>query len=173
MYKRYGHRGDATEEIVNNINYLYLIEKTAVVNKIPTPVKVTRYENGKILLGFFETQSTVDYHGAYNGIPICFDAKETNLSSFPLKNLHQHQVDYMNDFNKIGKGIAFILCHCSKNNTYYYMPIKLINKYWDAALSNLGRKSIPFKELEHYKIPIRDGLPDYLEMVKKEIEGGI
>lgn len=165
MRHYYGHRGDQTENIINNINYVYLIEKQAVVNKIPTPVKVLKFDKGMIS-GFFETQSTVDYHGAANGVPICFDAKETEDASFPLKNLHQHQVDYMNNFTKIGKGISFIVCFSKKRNKYYFIPLDIINKYWNGYISNTGRKSIPFSDLEEYEIPLRDGLPDYLKLMK-------
>ena len=167
MKTYYGHRGDQTEEIVNNMNYVYLLEKTAVVNKIPTPVKVMKMEYGRITSAFFEKQSTVDYHGVYQGLPICFDAKETELKNFPLKNLHQHQVDYMNDYTKIGKGVAFILCYCKSDKNYYYIPLKIINEYWDGYINDTGRKSIPFKELTNYIIPQRDGLPDYLKIIDK------
>lgn len=171
MKQYYGHRGDVTENILNNINYVYLIEKTAVVNKIPTPVKVMKLEYGRITSGFFETQSTVDYHGAYQGIPICFDAKETEATSFPLKNLHQHQVDYMNNFSKIGKGISFIICFSKKHNIYYFLPLNVINKYWEGYIYDTGRKSIPFNDNGIFKIPLRDGLPDYLKIIDKIIGG--
>lgn len=166
-----GHRGDITENILNNIHYVYLLEKKAVINKIPTPVKVMKLEYGRITSAFFETQSTVDYHGAYKGIPICFDAKETEQASFPLKNIHQHQVDYMNDFSKIGQGIAFIICYSKKKNIYFLIPLETINKYWSGYIQDTGRKSIPFSDETIYTIPLRDGLPDYLKIVDKIIGG--
>ena len=55
----------------------------------------------------------------------------------------------------------------TNQNNYYYIPLSVINKYWDAALSETGRKSIPFKELTDYIIPQRDGLPDYLKVIDK------
>ena len=48
------------------------------------------YEDGKkgketrhITLAYFEQKSTVDYIGAVQGIPVCFDAKECNTDTFP------------------------------------------------------------------------------------------
>lgn len=45
-------------------------------------------------------KSTVDYIGVVQGIPVCFDAKETAVDIFPLQNIHEHQVNFMSDFEK-------------------------------------------------------------------------
>ena len=77
---------------------------------MPTPItpinidKQTRH----ITLAYFDQRSTVDYIGAVQGIPVCFDAKECNTDTFPLQNIHEHQVKFMEDFEKQG-GIAFFL----------------------------------------------------------------
>ena len=45
---------------------------------------------------YFRTPSTTDYNGVYNGYYIDFEAKETkNKTSFPLNNIHSHQVEHM------------------------------------------------------------------------------
>ena len=45
---------------------------------------------------YFRTPSTTDYNGVYNGYYIDFEAKETkNKTSFPLNNIHAHQVEHM------------------------------------------------------------------------------
>ena len=50
----------------------------------------------KILDGFFEKKSTLDYSGIYNGKYVEFDAKETNSkTSFPLSNIHEHQINHI------------------------------------------------------------------------------
>jgi recombination protein U len=50
----------------------------------------------------------VDYIGAVQGIPVCFDAKECSKDTFPLANIHPHQVEFMRDFEAQG-GLAFFL----------------------------------------------------------------
>ena len=40
----------------------------------------------------------VDYIGAVQGIPICFDAKESAVDTFPLQNIHEHQVKFNGSF---------------------------------------------------------------------------
>ena len=42
----------------------------------------------------------MDYIGAVQGIPVCFDAKECAADTFPLQNVHQHQVEFMERFEK-------------------------------------------------------------------------
>lgn len=72
-----------------------------------TPInidKATRH----ITLAYFDQKSTVDYIGAIQGIPVCFDAKECHTDTFPLANIHPHQVQFMEDFEKQG-GISFLL----------------------------------------------------------------
>lgn len=158
------NRGEETEILVDYMNDQYKIRKVAVFDKIPTPIKVLRMAYGKITEGYYEKKSTVDYHGVYKGKAICFDAKETERPSLPLSNIHQHQVDYMNDFEYHG-GLAFILAYFKKTQNYYLIPLSMINEYWE-DMNKGGRKSIPEKDIpEELKIPDAYGLPDYLKIV--------
>ena len=73
-----GLRGSAFEELINFTNEIYRRNGLAVVQKIPTPITPVKLDKDKrITLAYFDKQSTVDYMGAAQGIPICFDAKET------------------------------------------------------------------------------------------------
>ena len=70
-----------------------------------TPIKIDQ-QNRHITLAYFDQKSTVDYIGAVQGIPVCFDAKECSAQTFPLANIHPHQVKFMEDFEK-QNGVAF------------------------------------------------------------------
>lgn len=160
-----GHRGDGTENLINVINNIYRLKNIALVTKTPTPIKVLSIKKGKIVNAFFEEKSTVDYTGIVQGYGIAFDAKETNEISFPLKNIHQHQIDYMEDF-KNQKGCSFIICNFKRVDKFFLIPFEVIKKYWEDASCG-GRKSIPIKALdEKYLIPMKDGLPHYIETFK-------
>lgn len=104
-----GLRGSTLEEFINRTNEIYQENGLALIQKIPTPItpinidKQTRH----ITLAYFDQKSTVDYIGAVQGIPVCFDAKECNTDSFPLANIHEHQVAFMENFEKQGWGIFF------------------------------------------------------------------
>ena len=89
-----GLRGSTLEEFINRTNEKYLENGLALIQKVPTPItpinidKATRH----ITLAYFDQKSTVDYIGAVQGIPVCFDAKECNTDTFPLQNIHVHNM---------------------------------------------------------------------------------
>ncbi len=105
-----GLRGSTLEDLINRTNEQYAEKKLALIQKIPTPITPVRMdkENRHITLAYFEQRSTVDYIGAVQGIPVCFDAKECCVDTFPLSNIHPHQVAFMDAFEQQG-GIAFFL----------------------------------------------------------------
>ena len=91
--------------------------------------------------------------------PIAYDAKETVDRIFPLKNVKQHQINFLKKwtassplaeaylviwFKRIYRDP--ILVHC--------VPIIDFLKYLEVN----KRKSIPHEDLENYKRPIRDYL---------------
>ena len=92
-----GLRGSSFEEIINFTNERYRQSGLALFQKIPTPITPVRMdeETRTITLAYFEKQSTVDYIGVAQGIPIAFDAKETAGKSLPLQNIHAHQMAFM------------------------------------------------------------------------------
>ena len=113
-WKSRGLRGSVLEESINITNEKYESDRLALIQKIPTPIKPTKInESGQITLAYFEKKSTVDYIGAVQGIPVCFDAKECSKDKFSLQNVHEHQLKFMNDFEQQG-GISFILVYFIK-----------------------------------------------------------
>lgn len=113
------------------------------MQKIPTPITPVRMDKDhrQITLAYFDKASTVDYIGAVQGIPVCFDAKECNVDTFPLQNVHEHQMDFMEKFERQG-GIAFFLIYYTARNELYYMQYTQIRKFWDRAQSG-GTQECP------------------------------
>ena len=94
----YGNRGMTLEEDINLTNEYYKEENIALIYKKPIPIKVLKINSTKtrILDGFYEKKSTLDYSGIYKEKYIEFDAKETNSkTSFPLTNIHSHQIEHI------------------------------------------------------------------------------
>ena len=79
------------------------------VDKPITPIKIDP-EHRHITLAYFDQKSTVDYIGVVQGIPVCFDAKECATDTYALQNIHEHQVNFMEN-NKKQDGIAFIIIY--------------------------------------------------------------
>ena len=115
-----GLRGSTLEELINRTNEKYLENGLALIQKIPTPITPIKIDKEKrhITLAYFEQKSTVDYIGVVQGIPICFDAKECATETFALQNIHEHQVEFMANFEKQG-GIAFFLIYYRGKNICY------------------------------------------------------
>lgn len=112
-----GLRGSTLEEFINHTNTRYSEMGLALIQKIPTPITPVRIdkEHRHITLAYFDKISTVDYIGAVQGIPVCFDAKECNADTFPLQNVHEHQIHFMEKFEQQG-GISFLLIYFTARN---------------------------------------------------------
>ena len=104
-----GLRGSTLEDFINRTNERYQRQGLALIEKIPTPITPVRMDKDhrQITLAYFDQRSTVDYIGAVQGIPVCFDAKECSMDTFPLHNIHEHQMNFMRDFRKTGWNFLF------------------------------------------------------------------
>ena len=120
--------------MINMTNKVYREKNLAIIQKVPTPITLMKLDKSKgvITLAYFDQKSTIDYIGAAQGIPICFDAKETHQGRLPLQNVHQHQVEFMEDFQKQG-GISFLLVNCKDADECYFLPLKVLKEYWTNA----------------------------------------
>lgn len=127
-----GLRGSTLEELINITNELYREKGLALVQKIPTPITPVKIdkENGNISLAYFEKDSTVDYIGIVQGVPVCFDAKECSVDKFSLRNIHEHQIKFMDDFEK-QNGISFLIVMFTHKNEFYYMRFSELKGYLD------------------------------------------
>ena len=167
-----GLRGSVLEDMINISNEKYLQNNLALIQKIPTPIKPINIDKTTrhITLAYFDQKSTVDYIGAVQGIPVCFDAKECSAQTFPLANIHPHQVKFMEDFEK-QNGVAFFLIFFSQLNLFYYLPFRELLIYW-RRMEEGGRKSFRREELdEKYYLPKKSGfLVPYLEGLKLDLE---
>ena len=118
-----GLRGSTLEDLINRSNDSYREKKLALIQKVPTPITPISIdkESRHITLAYFGQKSTVDYIGAVQGIPVCFDAKECAVDTFPLHNIHPHQIAFMKEFEEQG-GISFIILSYTMKNEVYYLP---------------------------------------------------
>jgi recombination protein U len=104
------------------------------------------------------------------GIPICFDAKECTKDTFPMQNIHEHQVKFMENFEK-QEGISFIILYYSHKDEMYYLPFSYIKKFYDRSKDG-DRKSFRYDEIDKtYKISSKSGVPvHFLEALQKDLD---
>lgn len=170
-WKSRGLRGSTLEDMINHSNEVYREKKLALIQKIPTPITPITIEKSTrhITLAYFDQKSTVDYIGAVQGIPVCFDAKECAVKTFPLQNVHEHQIRFMKEFEEQG-GIAFIILHFTALDEMYYVPFRDLECFWKRMEAG-GRKSFTYEEIDKtYQIRAsRDILVHYLETIQKDL----
>lgn len=167
-----GLRGSVLEEMINYTNQKYRDKKLALIQKIPTPITPVRFDKNSrhITLAYFEKKSTVDYIGAVQGIPVCFDAKECAVDTFPLQNIHPHQVDFMRAYEEQG-GVSFLLVYYSHRQECYYLRFAEMMEYWE-RMQNGGPKNFKYGELnKEYFVPSGGGVSlHYLINMQKDLE---
>ncbi len=167
-----GLRGSGLEELINRTNEKYLENGLALIQKIPTPITPINIDKQSrhITLAYFEKKSTVDYIGVVQGIPVCFDAKECAVDTFSLQNIHEHQVNFMEQFEHQG-GVAFFLIYYTHKDLFYYLPYEMLRFFWDRAAKG-GRKSFRIEELNpDYILPKKHGIfVPYLDILSKDLE---
>jgi len=142
--------GKVLEKRINKVNYEYRKDKLAVIKKEEVPIHVTRR-------GLVATLSTVDYTGAIKvkindqiiGLGIVFDAKETkSKTSFPLSNIHQHQLEFLKLHEEIGSCSFLLIQFTSIHREEAFMvPINFIYKVWENARDG-GKKSIKYDQFD-------------------------
>ena len=163
------NKGMDLETMVNDSNEYYLANDIAVIHKKPIPIQIVHVNypaRNKAVIdeAYYRTPSTTDYNGIYKGVYVDFDCKECNsTTSFPLKNVHPHQVDHLTKIKDHG-GIGFLLVMWWKYNEYYVLPIEKFLPYWENAKTD-GRQSIPYKEFKDIAIPVFEGFRDRKSVV--------
>ena len=169
-----GLRGSTFEEMINLTNERYRANSLAIVHKVATPITPVAIdkESRHITLAYFEKKSTVDYIGAVQGIPICFDAKETKLKNLPVGNTHRHQIEFMEEFTR-QQGVAFMLVHFLLYDQYFFLPYARLRQFWDIARKG-GRKSIPYEDFDKkYLVEQRGGYLLYLDALNTYLESEV
>ncbi|MCL2404149.1 MAG: Holliday junction resolvase RecU [Defluviitaleaceae bacterium] len=159
-WKTQGLRGSTFEEMINLTNQLYLQRGLGIIQKIPTPITPVEVNNKARIItsAYFEKKSTVDFIGVAQGLAICFDAKETNQLNLPMRNIHAHQVDFMENFRK-QQGVSFLLVNFLSKGETFLLPSETLARYHGLAQDG-GRKSIPYRDFNpDLIVPNKNGFP--------------
>lgn len=173
----FSNRGKSLEDELNDTNEYYTANGIAVIHKKPVPIQVVnvRYparSAAVITEAYFRTPSTTDYNGVWNGYYVDFEAKETkNKTSFPLQNIHPHQVEHMKQVND-QSGLAFFIVNFSSLDRYFLLPFMAFLPLWK-RMEDGGRKSITLAEIEERSTEIEAGYQprlDYLQAVKQWLQ---
>ena len=172
----YGSRGMFLETLLNQTNDYYRLRKIAVIHKKPTPIQVVKVDYPKrsaavIKEAYYRHASTTDYNGVYRGCYIDFEAKETkNKTSFPFINIHEHQLQHMEECIYQG-GVVFVIFYFSSLNEYYLLESQYLISY--IRENKDGKKSIPLTYIREngMQIPLTvQSILDYIPIVDQLID---
>lgn len=172
-YVNKANLGMNLEDIINQSNEYYLYDNRAVIYKKPTPIQIVKVSypmrsKAVITEAYYKVPSTTDYNGIYKGRYIDFEAKENhNKTSFPLSNIHPHQIEHLRQICLHG-GIGFMIISFNVYDEFYLLPFDVIAYYWDQKETN--RKSIPYSTFKEKGHLIKEGYQprlDYLAVIDK------
>lgn len=164
-------KGKNLERRINRANYRYRKEGTAMIKKEEVPILITATK-------LQPTLSTVDYTGSLTiwykdnkkvGLFIAFDAKEcASKTSFPLKNIHQHQLEFLKAHQQLGSKTFFLIHFTSLHiDEAFLVPIDFIDAAWTAAEQG-GSKSIKYEKFnKDWLVPIDNYL---INLINKSCE---
>lgn len=169
----YSNRGMSFEDFINESNTYFMEHGIALVHKKPTPIQVVKVDYPQrsaavIKEAYYKLASTTDYNGVYKGKYLDFEAKATSLESFPLNNLHEHQIKHMQQVLNHG-GIAFIMVYFTSFEEIYLVSADRMIGFWDRMISG-GRKSVTRIEFAENGSLIKLGfLPriDYIKIINQ------
>lgn len=170
----YSNRGMSLEEDINLSNKYYQDIDKAYIYKKPTPIKITKVDypcrqKAIIKEAFFIEPSTTDYNGIYKGKYIDFEAKQTNnKTSFPLANIHPHQIKHIDNVTRHG-GIAFLIVRFTVLNETYL----LLGKDFIEYINSQNKKSIPLDFFRNRAFQLKEEYQpriDYLKIIDRILE---
>lgn len=139
------------EQLIERANDFYKERGIALINKIPTSFKIERRYDPRlkkriIVSAYPERKSSVDFIGQYYMLPVAFEAKSTeNKTSFPLKNIKEHQLDYLRRSYSLN-ALSFVLIECKTIKTIFRIKYEQIERF----MKTEKRKSIPFDFLQQH-----------------------
>jgi recombination protein U len=172
---QHANRGKYLEDWIEQANQIYNAKGLAVINKIPTPWKIQRNfqpftKQYTISHAYPDKKSTVDFGGTAQKYSVWFDVKATtNKTSFPLKNIHDHQIEYLEKVAAQG-GKAFLIVHFRELNKTWLLWIDQLFKF----IGEMDRKSIPVEWFQENCEEVRAGNSvtlDYLPIVLRRNDG--
>ncbi len=152
--------GQNFEQQVETIAEMYRLQKLAIIEKTPEPMKILKHiENGRFEAVFLKSAQP-DFKGILKGgRTVVFDAKFTESDKIAYQALSEHQKEVLMQYDQLG-AMAFVLVGFSNGRIY-----KVDIKTWVNMKEIFGHKHIKQTELEekHFRAPqTKNGMIDFL-----------
>lgn len=139
------NRGMILETIINSTIDFYNQNNVAIMHKKMLDISFKKI--GKDLVvkdAVVLRKSTVDYYGIYKGIFVAFEAKSTKENTLNLKQIQEHQLNYLKRI-RFHQGCAFLIIFFKEFERFFLL---------DIAKLDLKQKSISLSFLEQNGIEV-------------------
>lgn len=151
--------GAQFENLLQRSCIRYSNNKIAHIQKTPEPTKVIRATGGGRYIMVFTEKAQPDFTGTlHDGQSIVMEAKHTNTTNIPFNRISIKQEQELNIHEKLGAKCLVVVAF--KMNNFYAIPWR----NWKELKITTGKKSVNQKDLENYKIEIKRGLLDFLNI---------
>ena len=152
--------GKNFEEQIDSICDVYKLNKLAIIEKTPEPMKVLRHIENGLFETVFTKSAQPDFKGTLKGgQTIVFDAKFTESEKITYQALSDFQRETLTNYSEFG-AMAFVLVGFSDGSMY-----KIDIETWNDMKIIFGRKHIKHEELEKMSIKAKrakNGIIDFL-----------
>lgn len=154
--------GAQFEKAIERSCIRYRSKGIAHIQKTPEPFKIVGVK-GKYTYGFIEKQAQPDFTGTLkNGQSIVFEAKHTNTTHIRFDRLSFQQEKELAVHDDLGALVFILITFGFK--TFYAVP--WID--WKELKETVNKKSVNEKDLEQYKVPMKNGLIAFLQLKEQE-----
>lgn len=130
----HANRGMSFQHLITEANKQYKFLKIADIFEPGVPGKIVSDSNATSTGGkkIIYLPATVDHLGSWSGRAIAFDDKSTDTRELPAKNVKDHQMDFLLEYQSIGKAICFLLIGYAKLGRFFVVDIDKYCSYWIA-----------------------------------------
>ncbi|MBR2651327.1 Holliday junction resolvase RecU [bacterium] len=132
------NKGMYIETIVNNSIKFYCLNKIALFRKQGLQIKVISVNDDNVV-GKLASKCDVDYYGIYKGRFIAIETKQTKNNFFDVRNILDHQIDFLTNIINYG-GLSYLIIYFQNSNTVYFIDYQKF--YFSFIKSTTAKKRI-------------------------------
>lgn len=152
--------GKNFEDQIESICDVYKLNKLAIIEKTPEPMKVLRHIENGLFETVFTKSAQPDFKGTLKGgQTVVFDAKFTEAEKITYQALSDFQREALTNYSELG-AMAFVLVGFFDGSMY-----RVDIETWNNMKEIFGRKHIKKEELEKMSIKAKkaqNGIIDFL-----------
>ena len=129
------NKGMYIETIVNNSIKFYCLNKIALFRKQGLQIKVISVNDDNVV-GKLASKCDVDYYGIYKGRFIAIETKQTKNNFFDVRNILDHQIDFLTNIINYG-GLSYLIIYFQNSNTVYFIDYQ---KFYFSFIKSMTAK---------------------------------